>query len=174
MVTWLTPYSSAKGCCISPASKQNLIHRTSLSDKTELPFFSPGKALNLPFFSMSRMLSPCVPSNRCSGFTHAGLSQWWQALCIGNDPKWIANESRWARTKELRNRTTPYPCSFLYRFHSQQGFPFSTFDQNRLISFSVKTIDGTTGPDVDETSISCRILCHSISRVKQGMRLLFL
>lgn len=174
MCAWLTPNSLASDCCDSPNSRQNLIHRTSSIDKTALPFFSPMDGRNLPLESMSSMLDCCVPSNRCSGFTQAGLSQWWQAQFVGKEPNRIANESRCARTSVFLNLTTPYPCSFRYLFHSQQFSPFSTFFQNLSISFSVKTIDGVTKSDVDEASITYRIFRHSSNRVKRGVRFFFL
>lgn len=171
---WLIPYSLANDFCSSPKSNRNLIQNTSSLESNALPFFSPEDERNLPLEIISLMLSGCVPSKRCSGFTQAGLSQRWQAHGFGKAPKAIAKDNRWASMSLSRSRKTPYPCSFRYLFHSQQLSPFSTFFQNLAMSFSVKTIDDGEESDVNEVSITRRIFRHSVTRVKRGMRFFFI
>jgi len=146
-----------------------------------IPLLSPHGITPRPFSFISCMLFKCVPLNKCAGFTQRGLSH----ECITSNPSMssdgfsITKEIRCAATGFLNplTRKAPYSKGGYPRvaaFHHQHFSPFSTFDQNLSMSFSVKTIDGMPESSVDEASITCRIFRHSSNRVKRGMRFFFL
>lgn len=84
------------------------------------PCSSPLLWYERPLRSMSRVLSPCVPKNKWSGFTHGGLSQWWQTHCSGLIPVCMNQAARWASQNDPANPRIPYPWLFFAPVHTQQ------------------------------------------------------
>lgn len=159
------------------------ISRTSSLDSLDIPLCSPQKVTPRPFTFMSCMLSSWEPFNKCAGFTHLGLSQ----VCITSNPQMllrgsaITKDTLCAETGLLNPLTRNFPYSkgayppiAAFQFQQSDSPRISTFFQNLAASFSVKTIDGTTGSEVDEASITDRIFRHSLARVKRGVRFFFL
>lgn len=83
-------------------------------------------------------MSPCVPTRRWSGRTHAGLSQWCLTIAaLGMAPFSCSNAQRWAGVVRPSNQNTPYP-SDMAAVHSQHPDPLDTFDQNRSLGDSYR------------------------------------
>ena len=92
--------------------------------------------LRRPRALVSLALSFCVPSSRCVGLTHGGLSHLWRTTTpAGTGPFASAHETRYAFRGEPFGKlaSRPYPYLSLVPFHGQHSFcPMrSTFAQKR-------------------------------------------
>lgn len=108
---------------------------------------SSGNRLGQPLYIRRRFrlrsnaFSPCVPRNKCSGRTQAGLSHSWQTIM----PSGISrpdnlNATRWDCSIRflpfVPTANVPYPSRSLPPIHSQQPSLLATLLQNRSIVFS--------------------------------------
>ena len=97
------------------------IARASASVSLALPCAEPRGWLPRHFFSLSSMLSLCVPRKRWAGFTHSGLSH----VCKtssgpASTPLNKSIARRWACHDDCWNIVDPYPCDEIAPRHIQQ------------------------------------------------------
>ena len=101
--------------------------------------------LNLPRLQASAMFSFCVPSRKCRGLQHGGLSQTWRTCLVGGEPDAIQKANRCASidshapVDRLRIARCPYPVLMMDPIQGWQASPpldVSTLDRNRRTSLS--------------------------------------
>ena len=139
MVESFTPYILATSDCLTPLTSSDLISITCSSVSLEVGHLLP--RLLLPLLAMSRILSNCVPMNKCLGFTQALVSQVWRMYIFGGiSPCANSKENLWAKTLCFHLRVNlPYPFFWSCPpVHSQQSFSpaIVTLDRCQVISFS--------------------------------------
>ena len=98
---------------VSPAARRLRISITSVT----VSFLK-----RLPFAVASAMLSHCVPGNKWSGRTQAGLSQWWHRN-FSVQPTPMKYEARCALISFCVAifHATPYPFLRIFPVHNQHG-----------------------------------------------------
>jgi len=133
-----TPVSRLMSQLRWPSAARRRMSRTISAVRRALPLASPtGEAWrSRPFATMSRRLSATVPRNRWAGFTHGGLSQWWQtSRPAGMGPLASSHETRCARSDPSRpsGLSSPYPSVLLPANQGQHSSAprTSTFGQKR-------------------------------------------
>lgn len=106
--------------CGTPSTKSLFISRTSSSHSLAFPFLEP---VRRPLRAASVALSLLVPTKRCSGLKHVGLSQVWQTcfLSLSLIPKKQCADKRCARKSFLQNVSFPYPSLSLNPVQFQQS-----------------------------------------------------
>ena len=109
--------------------------RTASSVSFAAPVFSPlaRSCICRPLATISRVLSPTVPRQRCAGLQHAGKSHAWQTRSgLSQSPSESDNATRCASSTFPIQAVCPYPLAFLYPNQGQHssGDPVAIRVQN--------------------------------------------
>lgn len=132
IVDSLTPKCAARSRGLPPAR----IFLTSASVSLTRPARSPRARFARPFALRSRILSSCVPTKRCAGFTQGGLSQRCRTQRpSGTGEPWCSSQLKCVELHIalLPIPNLPYPSGVAPPVHGQHSSgPFLlTFSQKR-------------------------------------------